>query len=97
MVTGTDTLVIKPQYLQQILPSNNLDFGIDHDPQQLGAAGSFAEATNVYVNATAGVIGNPPALSNWNNTVSTQNQLGYTNHGSLSITASVKLVLMETR
>jgi hypothetical protein len=48
--------------------SNNLDFGIDHDPEH---AGSFSAAADVFVNATAGVIGNPPALSNWNNTVST--------------------------
>jgi hypothetical protein len=48
--------------------SNNLDFGVDETPLQIGAAGF--EAGNVFINATAGTIKNPPALSNWNNTIS---------------------------
>ena len=45
--------------------SNNLDFGIDNNPVNLG----LGEATNIYVNASAGVISNPPSLSNYNNTI----------------------------
>ena len=44
--------------------TNNLDFGFDNDPYYV----DVTSAANVYVNATAGTIGNPPALSNWNNT-----------------------------
>jgi len=45
--------------------SNNLDFGVDANPVNLG----LGEATNIYVNASAGVISNPPSLSNYNNTI----------------------------
>ena len=49
--------------------TNNLDFGVDRDPHY--ATGSWAAASNVWVNATAGVITNPPTLSNYNNTEQT--------------------------
>ncbi|MDB4850245.1 hypothetical protein OAH42_01925 [Nitrosopumilus sp.] len=48
--------------------SNNLDFGVDEDPTGV----SVSEATNVFLNATDGVVSNPPALSNYNNTVNDQ-------------------------
>jgi hypothetical protein len=53
---------------------NNLDFGLDVDPDNL--ATSDTGASNIYVNASQGVITNPPALSNWNNTVNTQSAAG---------------------
>ena len=49
--------------------TNNLDFGIDHDPAYI--IGDVSEAVNVYVNATTGVITNPPVLSTYNNTAQT--------------------------
>jgi hypothetical protein len=52
--------------------SNNLDFGIDGVPLQLGANDAAFESVNIYMNATDGVISNPPELSNRNNTVSDQ-------------------------
>ena len=48
--------------------SNNLDFGIDDNPTGV----DVSEAVNVYINATDGVVSNPPALSNYNNTVNEQ-------------------------
>jgi hypothetical protein len=47
---------------------NNLDFGIDEDPTGL----DVGEASNVFINATQGVIKNAPILSNWNNTINEQ-------------------------
>ncbi len=52
--------------------SNNLDFGVDGVPLQLGANDAAFESANIYLNATAGVISNPPELSNRNNTVTDQ-------------------------
>ena len=52
--------------------SNNLDFGIDGVPLQLGANDAAFESANIYMNATDGVISNPPELSNQNRTVSDQ-------------------------
>jgi len=52
--------------------SNNLDFGVDGVPVQLGANDDAFESANIYLNATNGVISNPPQLSNYNNTVSAQ-------------------------
>jgi hypothetical protein len=49
---------------------NNLDFGMDLDLSQITIASMGA--TNVYINATHGVITNPPTLTNWNNTVNEQ-------------------------
>ena len=49
---------------------NNLDFGMDVDLSQITIASMGA--TNVYINATHGVITNPPTLTNWNNTVNEQ-------------------------
>ena len=63
--------------------SNNLDFGIDAVPLQLGANDAAFESANIYLNATAGVISNPPELSNFNNTVSNQS------FGSLASTAAI--------
>jgi len=51
---------------------NNLDFGVDAVPLQLGANDAAFETVNIYLNATDGVISNPPALSNYNNTVPLQ-------------------------
>jgi len=51
---------------------NNLDFGVDDVPLQLGADDDAFESVNIYLNATSGVISNPPELSNRNNTVSNQ-------------------------
>jgi hypothetical protein len=48
--------------------TNNLDFGVDGVPLQLGANDAAFESQNIYLNATDGVISNPPALSNRNNT-----------------------------
>ena len=48
--------------------ANNLDFGVDEDPTGV----SVSEATNVFINATDGTVSNPPALSNYNNTVGSQ-------------------------
>ena len=53
---------------------NNLDFGLDVDLSQILQLASMG-ATNVYINASQGVITNPPTLSNWNNTVN--EQIGY--------------------
>jgi len=47
---------------------NNLDFGLDVDPTHV----DVSAASNVYINATQGVIKNAPALSNWNNTINEQ-------------------------
>ena len=55
---------------------NNLDFGIDDVPLQLGADDDAFESVNIYLNASAGVISNPPELSNYNNTVSLQSFAG---------------------
>ena len=44
--------------------ANNLDFGVDANPV-IG----LGESTNIYLNATDGVISNPPKLSNFNNTI----------------------------
>ena len=52
--------------------SNNLDFGVDGVPLQLGANDAAFESVNIYLNATDGVISNPPELSNRNNTVTGQ-------------------------
>jgi len=49
---------------------NNLDFGVDGNPVNLG----LGQAANIYLNATTGVIKNPPSLSNFNSTV--PNQIG---------------------
>jgi hypothetical protein len=54
---------------------NNLDFGLDVDPAQV----DVSAATNVYINATQGVIKNAPALSNWNNTINEQSNRGTLN------------------
>jgi hypothetical protein len=45
--------------------TNNLDFGVNNNPINLG----LGEASDIFLNATSGVIKNPPALSSWNNTV----------------------------
>ena len=49
-----------------------MDFGIDAVPVQLGANDAAFESVNIFINATDGVISNPPELSKFNNTVSNQ-------------------------